>query len=540
MRLRVASLILFLSICISSSAELRGGPTTPSKKGKKGKTENINATDEERCLEYCTVFKAATGRCPYSVSFSGIDACVEECMDAPYSKDGTKQDFALQDTLQCRQNHATIAIKEGALTNSFHCVHAMPEGAERCNPQDPQAVGNATLIQQGKYLFYNKAAILDGPQEEQTVKMILATTYLIALRGRLFASYPYLDVRSDKADQLCDESRTKYRMADGMCNSMDMPLMGSTDTPFVHSLEASSPHPSGYADVERVAKILKRESRKEEDPALLGPFNQLVSAWIQFMTHDWFVHGDKDEKGGSQLHNKVTHWWDASQIYGSTPKEVAGIRSEGGKIHLDENNELDYLTNKPLTGFGDNFWVGLHVMHTTFAREHNFIVDELTSTYPAMADDEKYGAARLCISAILAKIHTLEWTNTLLDNPVSQFSLTTNWYGLVGAAKKFFRPEDLEKYAGTLSSLKVPHFGGDDFSTDQTMFNTSFFMTEEFVSGYRMHPLLPDELKVGDKIMKLGKIAFEDAWKLVKENTTKISLLSDCHVWGCPTFVLEP
>lgn len=69
------------------------------------------------------------------------------------------------------------------------------------------------------------------------------------------------------------------------------------------------------------------------------------------------------------LHNRVTHWWDASQIYGSSVEEKEAIRLGDGKIHLDDNNELDYGSDgTPLTGFGDNFWVGLHVFHIIFAK----------------------------------------------------------------------------------------------------------------------------------------------------------------------------
>ena len=38
------------------------------------------------------------------------------------------------------------------------------------------------------------------------------------------------------------------------------------------------------------------------------------------------------------------------------------------------------------------------------------IVDALSATYPEMISDQKLGTARLCVSTILAKINTLEWT----------------------------------------------------------------------------------------------------------------------------------
>jgi hypothetical protein len=57
------------------------------------------------------------------------------------------------------------------------------------------------------------------------------------------------------------------------------------------------------------------------------------------MTHDWFQHDRSEEHKKGLLHNRVTHWWDASQIYGSSEEEEASVRLNNGKIHLNQNNE---------------------------------------------------------------------------------------------------------------------------------------------------------------------------------------------------------
>ncbi len=138
-----------------------------------------------------------------------------------------------------------------------------------------------------------------------------------------------------------------------------------------------------------------------------------------------------------------------------------------------------------------------------------------------MTEDELFGTARNIISAILAKIHTLEWTQTLLDNPVSDVTLDLNWYGLQTVASGYFK--------GWLSSLvkgaikyviddKVPSVFGTNYTTEQTLFNTPFYMTEEFVSVYRMHTLLPDEMILeGGETFSLQELAFTDARKLVAD-----------------------
>jgi hypothetical protein len=56
-------------------------------------------------------------------------------------------------------------------------------------------------------------------------------------------------------------------------------------------------------------------------------------------------------------------------------------------------------------------------LHTVFAREHNAICDALATAYPGWGDDELFEHARLINAAVLAKIHTVEWTPALLSNP---------------------------------------------------------------------------------------------------------------------------
>ena len=86
--------------------------------------------------------------------------------------------------------------------------------------------------------------------------------------------------------------------------------------------------------------------------------------------------------------NKNTAWWDGSQIYGSTEAITAQLRAKDpdGKLHLDKNGLISTLPHDEhgnlLTGFQDNFWVGLYILHTLFALEHNSICDMFRKTYP--------------------------------------------------------------------------------------------------------------------------------------------------------------
>ena len=164
-----------------------------------------------------------------------------------------------------------------------------------------------------------------------------------------------------------------------------------------------------------------------------------------------------------------------------------------------------------------SFLPGLHILHTVFAREHNYIVDMLTQSYPSMTEDELFGTARNIIAALLAKIHTVEWTPTLLDNTVSDMGLNINWYGLQTVIEEYFKGKNIpDEVKDVIDEMKVPSVFGTNYTTEQTLFNTPFYMTEEFVSVYRMHPLLPDEMKLeGGKSFSLQELAFTDARNLV-------------------------
>ena len=518
-------------------------PKAPKLKGKKSKKQKPT-DDELACAEYCELYSGALKRCPYSSSNLVAEAdppsCVQGCIEASFSKTGSDQDFSLKDTLQCRMNHAKMGIKEGALTNSNHCLHASLAGPERCVTDEISLTQDSQLAA-GKYIFYNFSGALQTTEGDMTqvAQLYLASiSYLIAMRRRLLVTYPNIKDEPDKnareytlrrrlhKEEDCSSvAKNLYRTIDGTCNNLDNPSMGAVNTKFVHNLKPSEPHKDGDVDVSKVANILKRPYGEEPAPNTLESFNQLASAWIQFMTHDWFQHDRFEESGkNGELHNRVTHWWDASQIYGSSAAEEANVRLENGKIHLDANNELDYdETGTPRTGFGENFWVGLHTFHTIFAREHNFIVDTLGDIHPDMTSNEKYDTARLCISAMLAKIHTVSWTPALLDNSPSTLSLNINWYGLKNTIAKFFTPEQLAPLQATIDTMRVPSMASKEFGTNLTNYNSPFQMTEEFIGVYRMHPLLPDNLEIGGESRTLQEMSFNDARELTNEtNATEV------------------
>jgi hypothetical protein len=249
--------------------------------------------------------------------------------------------------------------------------------------------------------------------------------------------------------------------------------------------------------------------------------NVLAAAWIQFQVHDWFVHkkGTFDRShnipvsDGDAWHerpmrvpitpadppkvenstrppayaNENTHWWDGSQVYGATTAEQAALRlGRDGKIVVGPGGRLgfDPTTGTEMTGFTANNWVGLSLLHGLFALEHNAICDMLRRQHPQWDDERVFQQARLINSALMAKIHTVEWTPAILPNPITQSALRTNWKGVLGDLQKVFTGLNDNEVLGGIPGSATDHH------------SAPYALTEEFVAVYRMHPLMPDDYTI--------------------------------------------
>lgn len=318
-----------------------------------------------------------------------------------------------------------------------------------------------------------------------------------------------------------DASVLRRRTADGTYNDLEGPTMGARGTRFGRNIPLARVKAAGPTDLVTPNPRTVSEkllARRQFVPAT--SLNVLASAWIQFMTRDWFSHGENQPEdpyeiglqpgdpwhekpmrvqrtrkdvsrcpmsgGPPTFTNDVTHWWDASQVYGSDSSLQAKLRTkQGGKLRLREDQRLltDPDTGAELTGFiTDTNWAPLTLLHTLFAREHNAICDALAKAYPTWDDEELFNKARLVNAALLAKIHTVEWTPALLSNPTTTTAMHANWWGVLGkqAHDNLGRVVDDEVFCGIPGGIKN-HYG------------VPFAITEEFVAVYRLHSLVPDE-----------------------------------------------
>jgi hypothetical protein len=311
------------------------------------------------------------------------------------------------------------------------------------------------------------------------------------------------------------------RTNDGTYNDLRCPRMGSAGVRFGRNvpLAEAMPDTPNLMNPNPRTVSLELLTRTTFQPAEI--VNVLAAAWIQFQVHDWFMHkkgtaanthdipltdGDawherpmrvpvtpadppkvRDSTRPPAYTNENTHWWDGSQVYGCTTAVQASLRlGRDGKVMVGADGRLgvDPSSGLEITGFTENSWVGQSLLHAAFALEHNAICDMLKRHNPGWDDERLFQQARLVNGALLAKIHTVEWSTAILPNPITQAALRTNWHGVLGDLQKVFTGlNDNELLAGIPGSPTDHH-------------SAPYALTEEFVSVYRMHALMPDDYTI--------------------------------------------
>jgi len=98
-----------------------------------------------------------------------------------------------------------------------------------------------------------------------------------------------------------------------------------------------------------------------------------------------------------------------------------------------------------------------------------------------LCSDQIFDKARIVNCALMAKIHTVEWTPAILAHPALQIGMSANWWGIVGEA--------LTKAVGRISKTSEAISGIPGSGVDHQ--GIPYSLTEEFVSVYRMHSLIP-------------------------------------------------
>ncbi|MEK6320648.1 MAG: peroxidase family protein [Acidobacteriota bacterium] len=295
------------------------------------------------------------------------------------------------------------------------------------------------------------------------------------------------------------ETQRISRTIDGTYNDLGQPRMGSAGTRFGRNVPLDHVIPNQAALLTPSPRTVSVElmTRNEFQPAT--SLNLLAASWIQFEVHDWMSHGGNEKENPIEVPlsnhdpwperpmrirrtrrdptrkpdstspiptfaNTETHWWDGSQIYGTDLATQTKVRlGVDGKLKLGGDNLLpvDPHTGIDISGVTGNWWVGLAMLHTLFTLEHNAICDRLHSEFKSWSDQELFDRARLINAALMAKIHTVEWTCAIVAHSTVERGMNLNWQ--------------------TIRKSKADHHAAP------------YSITEEFVAVYRMHPLMPDD-----------------------------------------------
>jgi hypothetical protein len=321
-----------------------------------------------------------------------------------------------------------------------------------------------------------------------------------------------------------------WRTPDGTYNDLAVPGMGRAGARFGRNVALRETYsPSDAELMDPSPRLVSERLLKRREFVPVPHLNVLAAAWIQFMVHDWLSHGGNDrsappldvplpegddwpagrmtvlrtatdphvgpadEGRPRTFRNVETSWWDGSQIYGSSALRLAqvragrpGVEPERAELALDARGLLPVDTlakreGQELAGVNGNWWSGLSLLHTLFAREHNAIVARLRADHPDAGEEWLFQKARLVNAALMAKIHTVEWTPALMDSPVGRMAMRGNYWGLRGETvfNAFGRFSDSEVISGIPGSPQDHH-------------GAPYAMTEEFGAVYRLHSLMPD------------------------------------------------
>ncbi|XP_059670194.1 alpha-dioxygenase PIOX-like isoform X2 [Cornus florida] len=379
-----------------------------------------------------------------------------------------------------------------------------------------EAVTRMTLFDKLLFLMVHT---IDKWVRWHRLPVFLELLYL-ATRRHLHQEYNLFNVGTTPVGVRFNPADYPYRTADGKYNDPFCDCAGSQGTFFGRNIlpavdgttQLMKPDPTVVA-----TKLLAR--RKFIDTG--KQFNVIAASWIQFMIHDWIDHleetkqveltahidvanqcplksfkfyktkevstGFYDIKSGHK--NIRTPWWDGSVIYGSNAERLKKVRTfKDGKLKINVDGLLLHDENgSAVSGDVRNSWAGVSTLQALFVKEHNAVCNALKKEDPELEDEDLYRHARLVTSAVIAKIHTIDWTVELLKTNTLLVGMRANWYGLLGKTFK-----DLFGHVGGFTlggyvGMKKPENHGVPYS-----------LTEEFVSVYRMHSLLPDKLLLRD------------------------------------------
>ncbi len=347
-----------------------------------------------------------------------------------------------------------------------------------------------------------------------------------------------------------DEAQQKYRTADGSYFDQNDPAMAKAGSRFNHLRKPDGPPNPEWDKMDPNPMVVSEKLMKRDRDANGEPIIKEIPAnsWfvqIQDQLHDWFNHEQEpitdkpvsfaipkghplapeggtmvlnrtqtdptlpaDYKGPAIHRNGETSPWDKSSLYGSSAEIQAKVRTfQGGHLKVGADGWLPDDAQKPglpQTGFNNNMSVVLALHNTVWAHEHNFVADAIDREYKAkgvqLSDEELFQKARLRITAVNARNHTIPWTRWLFaGSDIGQRIMWADWYGFLGKRFKLAYMRWTDRHP-ILAKLTDPFIRAELAfgipGTETQHYGVRYNFTEEFVDVYRLHQLIRDTYKV--------------------------------------------
>lgn len=344
-----------------------------------------------------------------------------------------------------------------------------------------------------------------------------------------------------------DQPTEQYRSIDGTGNHETHFELGAANTPLrrlmptdygdsVASMGGSS-RPSPRA----VSNALCADSQRP--PNALGA-SDFLWQWGQFVDHDIDLSGEQDPAepmpipvppgdpsfdpagiGTLTIHanrsayhpgtgndaayprqqmNQITHFIDASNVYGSDPIRATIMRTNDGtgRLLVSTGDLLPFnfpgLPNAGGTGSelflaGDvraNEQVGLTAMHTLFVREHNRLAAEIAANDPALTGEEIYQEARRFVGALMQVITYQEFLPALLGpNSLAVYS-GYRWSISPAITNEFSTAIYRFGHSALSSTLLRLDAAGNAIPQGHLLLRQAFFRPDHLVNGGGIEPLL--------------------------------------------------
>jgi peroxidase len=200
--------------------------------------------------------------------------------------------------------------------------------------------------------------------------------------------------------------------------------------------------------------------------------------------------------GYAKTLSKVTHYIDASAVYGSDEESARELRKfQGGllKMFIDFDRQLLPLSSQDdgcmVHGTacfmaGDvrvNQHITLVALHLLFAREHNRIASALQQINPHWSDETLYQEARRIVSAEIQHITYQEWLPLVIgEQAMKRFSLEINPDGYSNDYDEEINPSMTNEFTGAALRFGHSTVQGQLFVEFQRRLNEIILLSDTF------------------------------------------------------------